>query len=105
MLISKITKTKEYQYVSVLNDTIRDNRLSYKARGILAVVLSLRSSTKVNISYLIALSDKDGRDSIKSALEELMHYGYAKSIQEKDRNGKFTTKEWFFYELPITENP
>ncbi len=103
--IFRLLKTNKHKYVTVINSTIGDKRLSLKARGLLAWILSHHPTFKINIQYLQNNCDKDGRDSIKSALEELQHFGYAECIQKKTKDGRFYDKDWYFYELPKTDFP
>jgi hypothetical protein len=58
-------------------DGLQDTRLSYKARGVLAVALSLVDDGRpATISSLQQESDRDGREAVASALRELTALGY-----------------------------
>ena len=68
------------------NEAVRDDRLSWKARGVHHYILSCPDAWRTNIAHLVRQSDKDGRDAVKSALKELESLGYLgkgnKSVQE-----------------------
>jgi hypothetical protein len=71
-----INRIHRYEnFVAVPNETIRDERLSFKARGILAYMLSHVDGWKAD--YLeISRHGKEGREAVMSALRELDDLGY-----------------------------
>jgi hypothetical protein len=78
-----------------------DKRLSFKAKGILAYLLSKPDNWKANITHLSKVS-KDGRGSIRTGLQELEEYGYL--TRRPIRNEDGTIKEWesIICEIPTT---
>lgn len=72
------------------NKTIRDPKLSYKARGILAVLLSLPDNWRTSAEDL-ARTAPDGRDSIRAGLRELETFGYLRRVKHRDDNGRVRT--------------
>lgn len=73
-------------YTVMPNYHLIDKRLSYKARGLLSVILNLPDDWDLTQSGLVSLSDKDGIDSVRSAMKELIDKGYI--IREKVKNEK-----------------
>jgi hypothetical protein len=57
------------------NDAIRNPRLSFRAVGVLAHLLSLPDGAKVD-SATLANAHKEGRDAVRSAFSELAEHGY-----------------------------
>jgi hypothetical protein len=57
-------------FTQIPNAWLRDNRLSYKARGLLAELVSHTVGWEVSIQR-IANNGVDGKDSIGSAIQEL----------------------------------
>lgn len=57
--------------------TVRDSRLSYRARGVLARLLSNADGYKMPSSQL-AKEGGEGRDAIRKSLNELEKFGYLK---------------------------
>jgi hypothetical protein len=85
---------------------LRDTRLSFKARGMLAMVLShatvcgpfgwgtLDFSGQVQQAsrdWIIKQSEKDGKDAVQSALNELTDLGYREVTTERDSSGRVRT--------------
>lgn len=65
------------EFTRIDNSLINDEGLSYKARGILAYLLSKPDNWTVSIGDISNKSEKDGKESIKSAFKELVDKGYA----------------------------
>jgi len=63
-------------FVAVPSATIRDRRLSYKARGVLAYLLDQPDGWDVRSVKLAEASDHDGKAAIRTALHELAEHGY-----------------------------
>ena len=70
-------------FAQIANEALRDSRLSYKARGLLAMVLSHSGEWIATRRWLEAQSDNDGRAAVQSALEELTRYGYRTVTYER----------------------
>src|ERR1051325_3420923 len=100
MPIIKIAR-HDHGYVIIQNKALTDKRLSWKARGLLAYLLSRPPDWKVSSAQL-ALAGKDGAESIRSALKELRSVGYAKLRT----GGKEHGSEWVIFESPeMAEDP
>jgi hypothetical protein len=85
------------------NKTIRDPKLSYKARGILAVLLSLPDNWRTSAEDL-ARTAPDGRDSIRAGLRELETFGYLRRTKHRDDNGRVRTITTV-YDRPLKLSP
>lgn len=70
------SKRKQNQLTQINSAPLGDSEISWKARGILALLLTLPEGCTVNEADLINLSDKDGRDALRSGLQELRDAGY-----------------------------
>lgn len=101
MTIIRIAK-KTQPYTMVSNDTIRDERLSWKARGILCYLLSLPDDWEIYVSELINHSP-DGDTSLRSGLQELQTLGYLSRAQTRDKHGRISGYEYTAYERPIEQ--
>jgi len=80
--------------------TARDKRLSYKARGVLFYLLSKPDGWKGRVFDLVNNSDRDGINTIKSALRELVDCGYARLKTERTKEGKLLGKYYEISEFP-----
>lgn len=99
-----IRVSKREQFVIILSQTIKDNRLSWKARGILCYLLSLPDDWEIQFEELRGHAP-DGRDSLRSGLLELEKYGYLAKRQTRNKRGQLARMEWVIYERPLTGNP
>lgn len=86
------------------NYHLKDNRLSLKAQGILSKVLSLPENWDFSLAGMVKIC-KDGRDSIRSGLNELEEYGYLKRERARDGKGKLSGAVWNWHEKPTFKNP
>jgi len=100
-------------YATYSNAVIRDNRLSYKARGILLELLSRPDNWRVDAKALAA-SGPDVRDAILSGLKELRDLGYIITYKRHNEKGQFETMSVVYDEpksgfptsdKPTSENP
>lgn len=82
---------------------LSDERLTWKAKGLLAYLLSKPSNWRVYIADLVKRS-KDGRDAVYSAIKELETCGYVERRQTRDESKKITGMETVVYERPIIDD-
>ena len=76
-------------FVMIHNAALADERLSYKARGLLAYMLSRPPGWTTSAERLAAKA-KDGRDSVRSGLRELESLGYLHRERSHDDAGKWS---------------
>lgn len=74
-------------FVMIFNAAMRDRRLSRRARGLLAEILTHRDGFGISEAALIA-NGPEGRDAIRTALRELERYGYLRRRQDRDEHGR-----------------
>lgn len=97
-------KKRDMPYVILDKTGLHDVRLSWKAKGMLAYLISLPDDWKIHEREL-ATHARDGRDSTRAALKELMDNNYV--IRRQLRNddtgakGRFAEYETIVYETPI----
>lgn len=95
-------------FTQVMNDAVRDKRMSYRALGILVRCLSNVDEWVPSVDDLRhnVLEDgtkggREGRDAIRSALKELDALGYRVLQRSQDDCGQFSTTV-HIYERPVT---
>lgn len=107
MAISRGRHSWDDNFTIVNNDWLRDERLTFKARGLLAYIESHSIEWKINVSWLVAHS-VEGKEAIRSAIAELELHGYLKRIQE-NVGGRFGEAHYITQDpvddLPLAENP
>lgn len=102
MATIRVEKSKENPYV-ILNKTgLNDPNLSWKAKGILAYLLSKPDDWKCMVNDLIKHS-KDGRDATYAGLKELREHGYMIKRPLADDKGKIVEWQEVLYEMPQEE--
>jgi len=87
-------------YTSVDNETICDDRLSWRARGLLIFLLSKPPNWKVMVSHLAEQSPKDGKAAVMAGLQELQEYGYLVKRPRAKQSGRFNGFDVLLYEIP-----
>ena len=63
-------------FTQISNAVLLDEQLSFKARGILALLLSRPSNWRIYLSEIADRSNKDGKKAIQSGFKELLAFGY-----------------------------
>lgn len=77
-------------YARINNTTLRDTRLSWKARGLLAYLLSMPDNWQTRTEHLVNQSP-DGEAAVRSGLRELEAAGYLDRSRMQREGGRF---EW-----------
>jgi hypothetical protein len=73
--------------------------LSWRAKGILAYLLSKPDNWQVQVWDLIRQST-EGEYAVRQGIKELETHGYMERIPVKDKNYKFVAWETVVYEIP-----
>lgn len=94
--VFRVEKSREF--VVMNNRFLRDKEMSLKAKGLLALCLSLPDSWNYSLNGLCAIV-KESQTSVRSALKELEEHKYLKRNKLKDNKGQF------YYEYVIFEVP
>lgn len=94
-----IKRTKrETNFTMMSNVGLRDKRLSFKAKGLLAYMLSLPDDW-VFYEEEITKHSTDGKQSVRTGLKELQQLGYLIKNQSREK-GKFAKVDWLLYDEP-----
>ena len=97
-----MNNTKDFQiygvtgYTVMSNYHLRDKNLSIRAKGLLSLMLSLPKEWDYSINGLVTLS-KDGREMIKSTLNELKEAQYVSIEKCRDTKGLYRYKYSVYY--------
>lgn len=96
-MIIRTTKRNGGHFTQIENLTLRDERLSYSARGLLTYMLSNKDDWKFT-EYDLVSKSPDGRAKVRTAIKELVEKGYLKKQQDRTKEGKFTGYTYTVYE-------
>lgn len=104
MAIIRETIHLDAYFTTIPNEWLRDPRLTLKARGLLALILSHRVGWRVTVASL-ARTNPEGKDAINAAIRELEDNGYMQRRITHDAGGKFSGVDYILTSAPFTENP
>lgn len=96
-------RTAEGRFVQLCNSALQDKRLSYRARGLMACVLSYPADWRVT-SETLAEQATEGRNAIRTALKELEDCGYLTRTKTHNGNGKWLWT-WVITDDPSPQKP
>ncbi|GIP25033.1 hypothetical protein J23TS9_01630 [Paenibacillus sp. J23TS9] len=100
-------------FTRIDNSMLHDERLSFKARGLLAYMLSKPDTFRFYLDELIKHTTEK-KDSIRTGMKELEQLGYVNRYPVKNERGKIMSWELDIFEspslrpesgFPVVENP
>ena len=92
-------------FAKVRNGAARDPNLSYKAKGVLATILSFDDEWVVQIPHLVKLAT-NREHSVRSAFNELIAAGYVVRRERlRQERGRFAHWQYDVYDTPHGEPP
>lgn len=81
------------RFAMIANEALEDGSLTWRARGVLAYLLSRPEGWSTSAERLAAMSPKgkEGRDSMRAVLNELEAAGYVRREKIQDSRGRWST--------------
>lgn len=98
--VFRVEKSREFVVMS--NRFLRNKEMSLKAKGLLALCLSLPEDWDYSMNGLVAIC-KENITAVRSALKELEEHGHMQILKKKNEKGHFSY-EYIIYETPYIEN-
>lgn len=89
-----------HSYAQIPNKTLQDKNLSFEARGVLCLLLSMPTDWAIHKSWILDQSEGCGRDKLTRILKELQDTGYIKKRMAHSEDGKFSDMDWDVYPEP-----
>lgn len=91
-------------WVPISNEAARDHRLSWRARGLLAELLSYPDGWETSVDKLVAQARRhgdvsEGRAAMRKAIAELADAGYVTYERSQDKRGHWVT------EMVVSDQP
>lgn len=103
--IHHATHRREDPFTRVLNTTVRDKNLSFRARGLLVFMLGHPTNWKTSVGW-IEEQATEGREAVRSALKELEVAGYLKRTRNRSECGFYDQYTYHWFEEPSSDgNP
>lgn len=98
--MSRVTRSARVadNFALIANGALRDKRLSFRARGLMAYLLSLPPNWRTTVRQL-AIQTTEGRDAVATAINELVEYGYVTRTDRRE-GGKYKGVDYF-----VTDDP
>lgn len=88
-------------FARISNAALRDERLSWKARGLLGYLMSHSEGWQTSVLRLARVGP-DGRDSVRAGLAELIQHGYLQRSEKRQRDDKGRLRD---YDYEVTDVP
>lgn len=108
MSIRRARLSFDDKYAQIPNAWMRDKRLSRKARGLLAELLTHSVGWEITIESLVN-SGPEGRDAIRSTIRELEQNGYLRRTRRRREDGTLSGSDYELTEPaagePTSANP
>ena len=79
---------------------LQDDNISWKAKGILAYLLSHPNDRSISVA-LLTDACADGSTATRSGLRELMDAGYIHLNKERDPDGTFRGTRYIVHDEPV----
>lgn len=91
------------QFTQIPNETLQDLSLSFEAKGVLVLILSLPTDWEIHKSWLQKQAANCGRDKLTRIIKELDEAGYVRKKPRQDKTGKMAGWDWFVYSTKQTQ--
>ena len=98
MAIFRVERTQNYTVMS--NYHLRDKTISFKAKGLLSLMLSLPEDWDYTLAGLTRIS-LEGKDAIRAAVVELEKAGYVTRSRVRNEKGHLQGTEYVIRERPV----
>lgn len=87
-------------FTIVPNSLLRDGRLSFRARGVMAFVMSYQDDWLIHLDWL-KQQGSEGREAVRATMKELVALGYCrKLIVQSPDTGRLAQTIWQFTDSP-----
>ena len=98
MAVFRVERTQNYTVMS--NYHLRDKTISFKAKGLLSLMLSLPEDWDYTLVGLARIS-LEGKDAIRAAVVELEKAGYVTRSRVRNEKGHLQGTEYVIRERPV----
>jgi hypothetical protein len=100
---------RKNHYTPIPNGLTRDRRISYQARAILVMMLSMPEDWVTYVDVILEFGSdskgKDGEVSVRKALKELIDVGYLERTRTRGEKGRYEAVVWIWKDEPESGYP
>lgn len=100
--MAKMKKNTPERFTALSNTIVRDDSLSWKARGIFLYLFS-QSDDWDFYETEVANHATDGRNSLRSGLKELEEKGYIQRERVRNEKGQLMSSNWLLSDQPMSQ--
>ena len=93
-------KRKKNGFTQISNSVFENEKLSYRAKGLIGYLLSRPNNWKFNKTDLVRRST-EGRDAVYKAIDELKEQGYLHIYRNVLEDGRFDGWIWEYDDIPF----
>ena len=97
--MNKVYCIKNTNYTTLSNEFFRNEKLSLKAKGLLALVLTLPQDWNFTIKGICSII-KESTTCVYNTIKELKQFGYCTIGRIRDEKGKIIGTDYTFFESP-----
>jgi hypothetical protein len=103
--MAKKRNNSRTNFATIDNHLHQDSNLSFRARGLFGYMWSMPDDWNFTEDNLAEQNNVEGKKAVRTALKELIQFGYLHRMQSKGNNGKFfSSMVYELYEIP-EDNP
>lgn len=92
--MEKLSKRKKDGFTLLDNEVLRDRKLSFKAKGLLCVIMGFPDNWNFTVKGIASIST-EGETAVRSTIKELKDAGYC-DVERHYEKGKIKTLEYYF---------
>ncbi|MGW3651664.1 hypothetical protein [Streptomyces sp. NPDC000878] len=91
------------QFTQIANGLFRDNRMSFKSKGLFGLISTHREGWHMTVADLTRRA-REGVDAVTTGLEELESYGFLQRDRDRHPDGTLGSATYFITDLPALQN-
>ena len=103
--MSVVRAARRGRFTVLATALLRLASLSLRARGLWALCMSYPDDWEFRANHLLAQTEREGRDAVRTALRELESAGFARLVRQTTPDGRLGGSRWVVFEEPQGDAP
>ncbi|MEU9191071.1 hypothetical protein AB0D14_42590 [Streptomyces sp. NPDC048484] len=91
------------QFTQIANGLFRDNRMSFKSKGLFGLISTHREGWHITVADL-ARRGREGVDAVTTGLDELARQGFLQRDRDRNPDGTLGSATYFITDLPALQS-